>query len=158
MMRAGEPGTYILVIELVHDAHIRVASLGAIQFVAGSYLYVGSALGGLEARLARHLRQEKRLHWHIDYLLRRGRIREVWYHSGPEHLECVWARALARAPGVSPFASPFGASDCGCHAHLFHSEAMPTLEAFQTHLSGRLVAKQIDSLRSSGPLLNPPES
>lgn len=157
MMRAGEPGTYILVIELEHDAHIQVASLGVIRFRAGSYLYVGSALGGLEARLARHLRQEKRLHWHIDYLLQWGRIREVWYHSGPEHLECAWAGTLARAEGVSPFASPFGASDCGCHAHLFYAEAMPTLRAFQIRLSGRLVAKQIGATGSSGLLPNLPE-
>lgn len=143
MTLSGDPGTYILMIQLEDDAQIRIASLGMVQFRAGSYLYVGSALRGLEARLARHLRQEKRLYWHIDYLLERGTIREIWYHLGPQRLECVWARALAGAAGISPFPSPFGASDCACHTHLFYSQTTPSLETLQTHLSGSTVARDL---------------
>ncbi len=34
------------------------------------YVYIGSAqgAGGIKARISRHLRKEKRLKWHIDYL------------------------------------------------------------------------------------------
>ena len=41
------------------------------------YVYTGSARGGLEARIARRRRREKRMRWHIDYLLREARIIEV---------------------------------------------------------------------------------
>ena len=33
-------------------------------------------MGGLDARVARHLRAEKKLHWHIDYLLERASVTE----------------------------------------------------------------------------------
>jgi len=42
--------------------------LGEFDFPAGIRLH-GSAKRNFEARIARHLRQEKTLRWHIDYLL-----------------------------------------------------------------------------------------
>ncbi|MBU4245420.1 MAG: GIY-YIG nuclease family protein [Nanoarchaeota archaeon] len=62
-------GIYCLVIRLEKDARIRIGSLGELFFEKGSYVYVGSAMNGLENRIARHLRYEKKLHWHIDYML-----------------------------------------------------------------------------------------
>ena len=115
------PGTYVLVMRLHETTTIDVGRLGALAFEPGWYLYVGSALGGLEARLARHLRAEKRLHWHIDYFLRHARIELIWYREGRERLECGWARTLAQTPGVQPVAPGFGASDCACRTHLFYS-------------------------------------
>jgi len=52
-----DPGTYVLVLVIEQDMQIEVGALGTLFFRAGHYLYVGSALGGLGARLARHLRQ-----------------------------------------------------------------------------------------------------
>ena len=62
-------GTYVLLIELATAATIQVGRLGMLAFAKGYYAYVGSALGGLEQRIDRHLRTEKKLFWHIDYLL-----------------------------------------------------------------------------------------
>jgi len=76
--------------------------------------------------LARHLRAEKRLHWHIDYLLQHARIEAIWYQLGRERLECVWARTLAQAPNVQPVAPGFGASDCTCRTHLLRCATTPT--------------------------------
>jgi len=42
---------------------------GQIPFPAGWYVYTGSARNGLAQRVGRHLRHNKRKHWHIDYLL-----------------------------------------------------------------------------------------
>lgn len=118
-------GTYILVIQVGEEQDIVVGSLGRMRFRAGYYLYVGSALAGLGARLARHLRREKALHWHIDYLLEHGRIEEIWYRLGSQRLECAWAGAMEGLPGVSAPHSRFGASDCSCHTHLYYSPARP---------------------------------
>ena len=129
-MNLTQPGTYILIIELPERVQTRVGSLGTLTFQQGYYLYTGSALGGLRARLARHLRAVKRLHWHIDYLLAHGAIREIWYSVGSQRWECAWARRLAQLPGVKPSDAPFGASDCACHTHLFYSATRPALADF----------------------------
>lgn len=127
---ATGPGTYILVIELLAGVRVRVGKLGLLDLAAGYYLYVGSALGGLAPRLARHLRATKRLHWHIDYLLPQGAIREIWYSVGSQRRECIWAERLAHTPGIIPFPRRFGASDCHCPTHLFYSPARPALATF----------------------------
>ena len=126
------PGTYILIIKLDQDHLIHVGRLGVLPFRAGYYLYVGSALNGLRGRLARHLRLEKRLHWHIDYLLQHTQVVEVWHHLGPERYECAWARSLAQMPAIQPFEGPFGASDCSCHTHLFYAPERPMQEEYQS--------------------------
>jgi Uri superfamily endonuclease len=61
--------TYQLRILVLHPLRLRVGALGEFDFPAGQYLYTGSARRNLEARIARHLRRDKPLRWHIDYLL-----------------------------------------------------------------------------------------
>ena len=68
---APDAGTYILLIAVERALTLDVGRLGAMTFPPGYYLYVGSALRNLGHRLARHLRREKRVHWHID--VRAGR-------------------------------------------------------------------------------------
>lgn len=131
------PGTYVLVVSLAHDGEIVVGALGRLSFEAGYYLYVGSALGGLGARIGRHLHRRKRLRWHIDYLLVHGSVRDIWYLASPDRQECVWARTLARLPGVEGFGVGFGASDCSCRTHLFRSRVRPSLTAFRALLPGQ---------------------
>jgi sugar fermentation stimulation protein A len=114
------PGTYILVIEIDHAVHLEIGRLGTYDLCEGYYLYVGSALSGLSSRVARHLRREKRLHWHIDYLLQVARVTEVWSRVGQERLECAWAEALGRSGQVEQVVRGFGSSDCECWSHLFY--------------------------------------
>jgi Uri superfamily endonuclease len=104
-----------------------VGRLGTCSLPAGWYTYAGSALGpgGLEARLARHLRAEKRLHWHIDYLLQHGRVETIWQIPSPARLECAWAAAIRALPGAETPVPGFGASDCRCSAHLVHFSDRP---------------------------------
>ena len=63
-------GTYVLMLGLPRLATIGVGRLGHFQFPVGWYAYAGSAHGpgGLAARISRHLRVPKPLHWHVDYL------------------------------------------------------------------------------------------
>ncbi|MDI6889174.1 MAG: GIY-YIG nuclease family protein [Methanocellales archaeon] len=118
-------GTYVLLIELPKSTKVQVGKLGYIDFQVGFYAYVGSALNGLEARIARHLREEKKLYWHIDYLLAHARIKEILYAEGSEKGECDIARNLA-----ARFSSikGFGSSDCDCKSHLFYSADKCKLE------------------------------
>ncbi len=128
------PGTYVLILRLSVERRLVVGRLGEIAFAPGYYAYVGSALGqkgcGLRQRLARHLRRQKRLHWHIDTLREVCEIVEIWYVVGSERRECTWAAALGALPGVSPVEAAFGASDCACHTHLFRAADLPDAQAF----------------------------
>ncbi|MCK4273118.1 GIY-YIG nuclease family protein [bacterium] len=109
-------GCYVLILTLDRAQMIPVGKWGPIYFAAGKYAYVGSALGGLEARVSRHQRSNKRLYWHIDYLLRAGQIERVIWAETSQRIECRLAHFFSRR-----FSSVlhFGASDCGCYSHLF---------------------------------------
>ena len=69
--------TYQLTIRLTKDIHIAIGALGTHRLPAGDYVYTGSARRNLEARIARHCRRNKKLHWHIDYLLAAAEARIV---------------------------------------------------------------------------------
>ena len=114
------PGSYLLLLALTTPARLTVGRLGIFDFPAGRYAYAGSARGsgGLRARVARHLRAEKRLHWHIDYLAARAPIVEVWYTESSARLECRWAARLSALPGANIPVDGFGSSDCRCPSHL----------------------------------------
>ena len=62
------PGTYILIITLGSDIVLDVGALGPLHFPKGLYCYVGSAMGGLDQRVSRHLSKDKKVRWHIDRL------------------------------------------------------------------------------------------
>ena len=121
------PGSYVLILHLPQDRVIPVGRLGHIPFPAGYYLYMGSARGpgGLRARIARHLRRQKRLHWHVDYLLHWTRPVEIWYSHSVAPLECHWREVLMEAAGLETAATGFGSSDCPCHTHLLYSQQRP---------------------------------
>jgi Uri superfamily endonuclease len=125
--QAGK-GTYLLLARLDDEAVLQVGKLGSYRFPRGWYAYAGSALGpgGLEARLARHRRAEKRLHWHIDYLLQRATLESTWQVAHPQRLECAWAAAVQGLPGAQAPVRGFGASDCRCTTHLAFFACRPT--------------------------------
>jgi Uri superfamily endonuclease len=117
--------TYLLQIEVDRNLKTQVGKLGNLYFRKGYYLYVGSAKRGLEARIKRHLRKDKKIFWHIDYLLQKKgvRISQVWVGT---QKECWIAKRLARE-GFE-VKEGFGSSDCHCLSHLFYS---PQKESFQ---------------------------
>ena len=114
------PGTYVLLIELSRRRRIRIGRLGMISFQPGFYAYVGSAMSGLEARIAWHLRpfRNKRPHWHIDYFLAAGVVRAVFVKTDSQRLECLTACTLGEE---FVDITGFGCSDCRCQSHLFYS-------------------------------------
>lgn len=112
-------GVYMLLVRLRRAA--RIASARRMwQLRAGWYVYVGSAQRGLHARIARHLRPHKRLHWHIDYLLQHGKIAAVKIMPGvPRAMEAKVAQALSSLPAGTPVPG-FGASDSPASSHLVY--------------------------------------
>ncbi len=103
---------------------MKVGALGKLKFPKGHYAYVGSALNNLEKRVERHLRKEKKIKWHIDYLLRKGKVKEVYYKKGNQREECKIARKLAKKFNSI---KNFGSSDCQCSSHLFYSKDQKNL-------------------------------
>lgn len=131
------PGSYLLVMRLARDLRVRAGALGVQELPAGAYVYCGSALGpgGLRARVRRHVEGARRLHWHIDSLLRRAGVQEVWIRTGAQRLECEWASALDSLAEFDCPAPGFGASDCRCRAHLWRAK---TSDMELEYLLGRL--------------------
>lgn len=129
LMSTNAPGTYALVVRIMEPATISIGKLGAQQFPPDYYVYLGSALGpgGLRARVSRHLHQNEssKLHWHIDYLLRKSALMEIWWTVGDNRQECSWSKILGKAGMVYPLG--FGSSDCTCDGHLV---AFRTTSAF----------------------------
>ena len=130
-----EKGTYALVLSLETEAEIAVGKFGRFAFPSGYYVYFGSARSGLRQRVQRHLRPEKRLRWHIDYLLQQARVVEVWYIDHSQ--ECLWASAARKMPQSQIPVPGFGSSDCRCPSHLIYFPLLPSFEVFRQMLGGQ---------------------
>ncbi len=147
------PGIYALTIRLARPAQLAYGG-ETHAFPAGWYVYVGSALGGLEARVGRHLRTSQPKHWHVDALLAKGEVVDVQLLLVPrfggstvprlepalasqDHgvtaspsncsssCECTIASAVGGWRRAEPVPG-FGCSDCRCPTHLFHFPEIPT--------------------------------
>ena len=112
-------GCYCLIINLDKTSEIDIGKLGKFNFNKGYYIYVGSAMNSLTARIKRHLSEEKKIHWHIDYLLKNGNaeISDVIYNVSDEKIECELSEEIsAKSEGITGF----GCSDCNCESHLYY--------------------------------------
>jgi len=122
----ADSGHYLLVIRLARAKRIRTGALGRVNYPAGWYVYVGRAKRNLRQRVARHLRRRKTLRWHIDYLLRHGRVERALVLSMQGRDECSIAAALVRDLGGRIEHRRFGSSDCRCPGHLvYFGEDLP---------------------------------
>lgn len=127
MRPSEDSGLYQLIIGLPSGGNIRVGRHGVFRFPAGVYVYTGSAKASLEARILRHVRKEKRVRWHIDYLLRHAEILEVKRYNG-RLSECELNLKVEKLHGSRAVVRGFGSSDCSCNAHLFYFDRNPSKE------------------------------
>ena len=139
---AHDRGGYLLIMRLSRDRRLRVGGLESRLFPKGYYVYVGSAMANLCARLARHQRQRKRLHWHIDYL--RAAAAEVIAVPirSSVRIECELGRALESVSTIA--CSGFGSSDCGCASHLFSMPGNPLHDGRFHHVLQRFRMRHPD--------------
>jgi Uri superfamily endonuclease len=126
---------------LNENQRIRVGKLKQAEFAPGIYLYIGSARNGLGRRLARHLRKEKKVFWHIDYFLQKARIKEIWVRNDYFE-ECQILSEVKTSLKNSCFLlKKFGSSDCRCPSHLIY---LPDNEVNLVSLRERLSFKKVD--------------
>lgn len=140
----SDPGTYALILRCHSKERIQIGRLGEVALRPGYYIYIGSAFGpgGVRGRVARHLREEKPKHWHIDHLREYASPIGVWYSYETEHLEHSWAQVLYDASEFSPI-QRFGCSDCKCFSHLFHTSKNPEFASFANAVRGRVQARDL---------------
>ena len=107
--------TYQLTIHLKNKVTLTIGKLGTFEFPAGHYIYTGSAKRNIEARINRHLSQQKSLKWHIDYLLNSQQATVVKVERFSQ-LECI---VNQKKKGVI-LINRLGATDCtnNCGSHL----------------------------------------
>ncbi|HAA83930.1 MULTISPECIES: DNA/RNA nuclease SfsA [Thermodesulfobacterium] len=137
-----DQGAYLLVFRIAQPVNL-VINQKTFFIKPGFYIYVGSAMQGLAARIKRHLRKNKKFHWHIDYLL-------TYAHSivpipirSSEKIECALASDVGKLS--EGFVPGFGATDCKCFSHLFYFSCSP----FQNSDFHELIIKyRIDRLCS----------
>lgn len=108
-------GTYLLFMNLEKNLKIKIGKLGIFNFPKGTYVYAGSALNSLEARIKRHLSKKKKMHWHIDYFLKKAKIIDVTKIPSNKKTECKIANKIKG----KIIANKFGSTDCKCRSHLF---------------------------------------
>ena len=107
---------------------------GEVRFMAGFYVYVGSARRGFRVRLGHYLKSVTRSHWHIDHLMACARLSCVVLGETKDGAECRLAAALGERLKRVPH---FGSSDCRCSDHLFVAEneeeaRLATIRALQS--------------------------
>lgn len=127
------PGLYQLRIHLKRPVKVRVGALGRCKFAAGWYVYTGSARNGLDQRIRRHLRRDKKQHWHIDYLLAAADHIEAFVLSDAGLTECELHAVLTGGKVAVP---GFGASDCRCPSHLAWFRRSPKIGLIPWELLG----------------------
>jgi len=125
---AGAKGSYVLVMRLEDHVSLRIGRLGTFGLSPGNYLYFGSALSGVEHRVLRHLRRNKKRHWHIDFFTRIATVAGVWWTDDGQRSECRWASAVTDVPGAVAPVPRFGSSDCSCNSHLAQVPTAITIE------------------------------
>ena len=112
-------GAYILALELDRTVHVKFATGVAGQLEPGWYVYAGSARGsgGIRARVRRHFREQKPVHWHIDLLT--TRVRDMAALAVADGCECELVRKLLDSGQFWPALAGFGSTDCRrCESHL----------------------------------------
>ncbi len=120
---AKDKGAYLVVLQMNRPVRMSVGTLGDCFFEAGYYTYVGSAMGGLNARIARHARKRKKMHGHIDYLRAACELAGIVAIRASERYECNLANELVSLLTVST--PGFGCGDCHCTSHLFYAQDNP---------------------------------
>ena len=121
---ARATGAYLLLLRVHRNRALDVGGLGRLPFRKGNYVYIGSGMGGLDARVARHFRPDKKVKWHIDRLLAGAELVGAVLFQSKERNECELARSCLSFAGAGAVRG-FGSSDCRCPGHLVFIGALP---------------------------------
>ncbi|MDI3475952.1 MAG: hypothetical protein PWQ79_259 [Thermococcaceae archaeon] len=134
-------GSYFLIIRVDRELELHTKAR-LFHIPPGYYVYVGSAMNSLEKRVERHFRENKKLHWHIDYLLREAKLLRAYLIPSEERLE----EKLSLE--VSKFGEPvegFGAGDVRVNTNLYRFEEEPDTALIKTLAKLNLSWKTVKS-------------
>lgn len=112
-------GAYVLGLRLGEEVPVALTRPAPGSLMPGWYLYMGSARGsgGIRARVKRHFRQGKKLHWHIDRLTAVSAEMAALAVAGG--YECDLVGKLLDHPRFEVAVAGFGNTDCRlCESHL----------------------------------------
>ncbi|CAG1771225.1 hypothetical protein BAC3_01637 [uncultured bacterium] len=117
----AEKGSYLLLMKLSEVQSLQIPHLKDYVFTEGYYIYIGSALGpgGIRARVGRHIRKEKKIHWHIDHLTTVADLYSTVLILSPSRLETLLTGFLMKTD-LTPVPG-FGCGDSEDYSHLFYS-------------------------------------
>ena len=144
-------GIYLLEIYAKENFKININKFSGLIFKKGFYYYAGSAQKNLVSRLDRHLKDNKKNHWHIDYLTtnKACKINTIYiFENAPKEFECQLVYELQKYfPVIFP-ASGFGNSDCSnCNSHLlFNTKAINYNQLFSRY---QFIVRLIPSLNET---------
>ncbi|MCK9224893.1 MAG: GIY-YIG nuclease family protein [Candidatus Muirbacterium halophilum] len=108
---------YIILLENKKNVSKNIGKKGIFLFSPGYYIYIGSAKKNPMARIERHLKKEKKLFWHIDYITSFMEIRKVLLFRFVEFTECELAQNIFNEFKVEFPGKGLGSSDCKCYSH-----------------------------------------
>lgn len=119
-------GSYLLEISILQKCEFAFSGKLHNELRTGFYYYSGSAMTNMQSRVHRHIRKNKKHHWHIDNItaLNYSEITRVFiFNAASKDAECDIINLLSK---LSDFTVPFqnfGNSDCKnhCPAHLLYS-------------------------------------
>lgn len=130
-------GVYLLQLKLSGRYRLKIGALGYYFFPAGYYYYCGSAQKNMKARLERHLSEDKKLYWHIDFLLCEAEIEKIYCWEEKSDFECRLAEKISSLAESEIIVDNFGASDCSCESHLFYFSFSPNLNLESGLITGK---------------------
>lgn len=152
-------GVYTLVLHLcTENVSLRVGKLGKFKLRGGYYLYTGSALGkgalSLGGRIRRHLKKQKVMRWHIDYLLslKEVNISSIVLAEVKEKIECELNWLLKKKIKGRILIPNFGSSDCKfrCGSHLLYvgkgDPLQKVVDIYKTLTFNVIILKESDFL------------
>ena len=121
-------GIYVLEIYAPSPFEVAIKKFSEVHFPKGYYYYIGSAQKNLGHRINRHLKLNKKLHWHIDYITSNIKINIksiLIFKDFPRDFECKLTGELQDQFSLIHIAKGFGNSDCNiCESHLLYSKKL----------------------------------
>ncbi|MFV0432318.1 MAG: GIY-YIG nuclease family protein [Alphaproteobacteria bacterium] len=116
-----QKGAYAIGFTFKKDKNIHVGSLGLLHFKAGQYFYIGNAYGGggLQSRLKRHIKRDKKKHWHFDYIRPYVAITNIFTFVGGD--ECYLVQQFQQKYDGAFLHKKLGSMDCRkCFSHIVY--------------------------------------
>lgn len=121
----SDSGIYILELFCTKALKIMHPKFRDYEFSQGNYYYIGSAQKNLKNRIARHLKKDKKLHWHIDYFTSENDVKITRVFILPnftKEFECRVVFKMGNIFKLQHKVLGFGNSDCNiCKSHFLFS-------------------------------------